>query len=147
MDFDWKKGVLGIIILIVLIVALFLTFGPVKCEGVDCFQQRMIDCSFATYINEETEASWGYEILGNKGNQCEIEVTLLSAKEGNLGLRNYEGNSMSCFYDKGIFAYPEKNLDVCIGELKENLQSVIIEKLYKYVVDNLGEIEEELRRV
>ena len=43
--------------------------------------------------------------------------------------------------------YPEKDLDSCKGELKENLQSVIIENLYKYIIDNLGEISEELRRV
>jgi len=147
MSFDWKRGALGILVIVVLIVTLFLTFSPSKCEGVACFQQRMIDCSSAEYVNEEPEASWGYKVIGRRGGQCEIEVTLLSAKEGSLGLRDYEGNSMSCFYDTGVFAYPEKDLDACSGELKENLQSVIIEKLYRYVVDNLGEIEEGLRGI
>jgi hypothetical protein len=147
MDFYWKRGVLGSAIIIVLVITLFLTFRSGECENVECFQDKMIKCSFVKYVNEEPEASWGYEIIGKRGNQCEIEVTLLSAKEGSLGLRSYEGNSMSCFYEVGTFAYPEKSLDACTGRLKENLQSIIIEKLYKYVVDNLGEIEEELRGV
>lgn len=144
MDFDWKRGILGIAILIVLIIVLSSSLGTKDCASFDCFQQNMVKCSPASYINEESEASWGYEILGKRGDKCEIEVTLLGAKEGSLDLRQFEGNSMSCFYELGIIAYPEKDLNSCTGELKENLQAVIIENLYKYIIDNLGEIGEEL---
>ena len=147
MAFDWKRGVLGIIVLIVLILALYLTFGSEDCPNFDCFRQQMIECKFATYVNEEAEASWGYKIIGKSGNMCQIEVTLLGAKEGTLNLRQYEGNSMICAYDLGIATYPEKDLSQCSGELKENLQSVIIDKLFRYIVDNVGEIKEELREV
>lgn len=147
MDMDWKRGALGIIILVVLVAALFLTFNPEKCPNFECFQKRMIECKSTSYINEEPEASWGYKIIGKRAGKCEIEVTLLGAKEGSLDLRKYEGNSMSCFFDEGFVTYPEKDLDACHGELKENLQNVIIEKLYNYIISNLGEIQEELRRV
>jgi hypothetical protein len=131
----------------VLVLALYSTAKSRECLSVECFQQYMLDCKKVSYINEETEASWGYDIVGDRNGVCEIEVTLLSAKEGGLELRQYEGNSMTCSYLLGEFAYPEKDLNSCTGELKEDLQSVIIDKLYKYVVDNLGEIGEELRNI
>ena len=83
-------------------------------------------------------------VAPNAKKTCETEVTLLSAKEGDVGLRDYEGVSMLCYYDIGVAGYPERNLAACHGELKEGLQSIIIEKLYKYLVANLGEIREDL---
>ena len=147
MQLDLKRGILSIAIVIVLIIALYITFSPDDCFGYECFQEKMISCKPATYVNEEPEASWGYEILSKKNNLCEVEVTLLNAKEGDLDLRQYEGNSMTCSYNLGISAYPEKDLSVCHGLLKENLQNVIIDKLYRYVIDNIGEISESLAEV
>ena len=147
MDLDLKRGIIGVAIVAALVVALALTLAPKECSEFDCFQERMIRCAGATFVNEEPEASWGYEVLGTRGEQCEIEVTLLGAKEGDLDLRRFEGHSMRCFYEKGFIAYPEKDLGVCTGELKEDLQGVVIEKLYRHIFDNLGEIAEELRRI
>lgn len=139
-----RQVIFGSLVVVSLATAMFFTFQIEDCPNFECFQSHMAECSKATYINEEPEASWGYEIIGVSKDSCEIEVSLLNAKDGELGLREFEGNSMSCFYDLGIIAYPEKDLDSCTGELKEDLQEIIIEKLYKYVVLNLGEIKEEI---
>lgn len=143
-DFKYKKEVVAVLAIIIGIVALFQTYAPLQCTNFDCFQIRMKDCKPATFINEEAEASWSYRIRGIYSNECRIDVGLLSAKEGELGLRAYEGNSMACFYKPGVIAYPEKNLAVCHGELKEDLQSVLLERMYKYVVTNLGDIRQEV---
>jgi hypothetical protein len=148
MKIEVLNKVIIALIVIFLLVVLYLSFGAEKCVNFECFQENMIQCGRGTtYVNEESEASWGYEIKGKDGNLCEVEVTLLSAKEGSLDLRQFEGNSMSCFYDLGVVAYPEKDLDTCHGQLKENLQTIIIENLHKYIVDNLGEIQEGLKRI
>ncbi len=147
MDFQWKRGLLGVLVLVVFIVALYLTFGQENCQSFQCFQRNMASCLSAKYINEESDASWMYEVQGLRNGMCEIKVTLLNVKEGSLELRDYEGNFMFCAYSKGFVAYPEKDLDSCHGELKENLQAVIINKLYEYVVENLGIINEGLRRI
>ena len=145
-----KRGIINIILIAVIAVtlgmALYYSFGPKECLTFECFQQDMVVCKSATYVNEEPEASWGYEIIGKKRGQCEIEVTLLSAKEGGLKLRNFEGNSMNCLYSLGISAYPERDLDSCHGGLKENIQGIIIEKMHKYILENLGKISEELKK-
>lgn len=142
-NFKYKREVIAFLAVFIAAVALFQTYVPLKCTNFDCFQIRMQECKPATFINDETEASWGYRIRGIYGDECRIDIILFSAKEGELGLRKYEGNAMACYYKRGAIAYPEKNLNFCHGQLKENLQSVLIEKLYKYIVANLGEIRDE----
>jgi hypothetical protein len=41
---------------------------------------------------------------------------------------------------------PEDDLSRCTGQLKENLQEIIIQKLHAYVVENLGQISKELQQ-
>jgi len=43
-----------------------------------------------------------------------------------------------------IIVDPESNINYCHGRLKEEMQSMIISNLYAYMVENLGEIGEEL---
>ena len=123
---------------------LYYTFSYRECADYGCFQKRMAACSLGTYINEEPEASWHYNILGKNRGLCGVEVTLLQAKEGELSLREVEGLSMTCSYELGIANYPEKDLVNCHGLLKEKLQEIIIKKLHQYVVGNIGKINEEL---
>ncbi|MEK6915516.1 MAG: hypothetical protein AABW89_03170 [Nanoarchaeota archaeon] len=141
---DLNKRILGVLIIIVAIVALHYTLAPARCTEISCFEAHMIKCEPATYINDESEAAWGYDILGNSGINCEVEVTLLIAKESNFNLRQYEGEKMVCSYSSGQPAYPEKNLALCTGPLKEGLQSIVIEKLYKYIVANIADFREEV---
>lgn len=124
--------------------ALYFTFKPTLCEGYTCFQDHMATCSRATYINEEPEASWQYTIRRVYHSQCEIEVRLLQAKEGDLQLRSFEGHSMLCTYPRGVVAYPDKDMSLCHGQLKEDLQGLIIEKLHQYLIANLADVKEAL---
>ncbi|MGV8142220.1 MAG: hypothetical protein ACP5NS_01125 [Candidatus Pacearchaeota archaeon] len=144
MHFRYMREVIAVLILIVAVMALYLTFIPPVCEDYLCFESRMAECKPAVFVNEEEEASWRYEILGTAQKTCSIEVTLLSAKNADLGLRDYEGFDMRCYYTLGVTGYPEKNLEACHGPLKEGLQSIVIEKLYKYIVANIGEINDEI---
>jgi hypothetical protein len=144
MDKKYVKGLLALVTVIIGAIAIYLTFVPQTCVNFECFAREMERCSPATYVSEEFEATWNYRIRGVELNDCVIEVTLLNAKEGDLGLRELEGESMSCFYPRKTVAYPDKNLDFCHGILKENLQGIVIEKLYSYVVSNLEPLRDEL---
>ncbi len=139
------RVIFGIAFVLVVGVAVYLTFYDYpQCGSYQCFQDHMTACTKAVYINEEPEASWQYTVLGQKNGQCAIEVTMLLAKKGDLGIDALNGQSMLCSYPIGITAYPEKNLDVCTGQLKESLQSVLIKKLYSYILDNLGQYNKSL---
>ena len=128
------------IVALVFGVAIYFSFQPKQCLNYECFRDNMVSCSKAKYVNEEPEASWGYEVVGFKGKDCEVKVSLLMAKKGELDLLKFEGDSMSCSYPKGIAGYPDRDLSLCTGRLKEDLQRRIIEKLQEYIIDNLGEI-------
>jgi hypothetical protein len=74
-------------------------------------------------------------------------VTLLQAKKGDLGLDKLAGYSMICSYPVGVTNYPEKDLGACTGRLKEELQGILIKKLYAYILANLGQVNESLHSV
>jgi hypothetical protein len=142
----WLQLLLGVLALAAIIVALYFTlYKPVACDTYECFQNKMAACEKAAYINEEPEASWRYEILKESNGACNIKVTMLQAKKGELELDRLNGYSMECKYPKGIVTYPDKDLGVCSGQLKEELQSIVIKKLYGYILDNLGELNQSLR--
>jgi hypothetical protein len=147
-----RKGLFDkiIVVLIILVVGglIYLAgFYTEKCEGFECFKETMEKCAPVYYVNEETEASWGYEIKGLSGSLCEVEVKLLLAKQGELGIDSLVGEKMSCFYPKGLGVYPEEDLSVCHGRLKEDLQQIIINKLHAYIIENLGKIDKEINAI
>jgi len=146
---DNKRKILTIftfMVLILIIVALILTFNnKTSCTDYSCFQKAMSSCDKADYINQDSLASWGYTILGERDGECSVRVKLLDAKEGDLGIEKFVGMSMDCSYSLGVVAYPEKKLDNCHGRLKEELQGVVIEKLYKYIISNLGQVSESIK--
>jgi len=144
MDKEKRNLIIAVSLVIIVFGGFYYAYLPEKCGDYECFRQNMIECSPAEYVNEESEASWGYEIMGEKIDKCEIEVTLLLAKEGELSLQEFEGSSMNCYYPLGTAAFPDEDLSVCEGKLKENLQTRLIEKLYEYILNNLGEIRGEL---
>ena len=138
--------VLLVLVLVTLALAIYLTFYyQSSCTSYDCFQSAMKKCTHAVYVNEASEASWKYSVSGLQGNQCNIGVILLQAKKGEFGLDKYNGDGMTCSYPFGTAAYPEKDLSRCTGKLKEDLQGIIINKLYQYLLQNLGQANESLR--
>ena len=115
-----------------------------ECGGSECFIKRMEKCLRTDYINDADEATWKYEIKGIEGGLCRIDVELVQAKEGELWVSRVEGFDMECFYERGVSAYPEKDLAKCHGRLKEELQTEIIKKLHSYVLTNVGDINRSL---
>ena len=51
---------------------------------------------------------------------------------------------MNCYLPLGDTSYPEGNIQQCKGELKEELQNLIIQKLHSYILENLDKISGEL---
>ncbi|MBS3091125.1 hypothetical protein J4217_01600 [Candidatus Pacearchaeota archaeon] len=149
MEKDKKTGiivVLSVLILILIIVAVYFSYFNYKiCADYGCFKDAMSNCKKMNFINEGSEATWGYTILGQSNGECIVRVKLLQAKKGTLDIEQLRGYSMDCAYSLGISKYPESDLGRCHGRLKEELQGIVIDKLYVYIVDNLGQIGDNLR--
>lgn len=145
--FSFKKFDKVLIVLILLIIGFVVylqLFYVGECQNFECFKSKMESCDKVEYVNEAPEASWHYRIRGMEGDSCKIDVEVLLAKKGELGIDRLVGKDMKCFYPEGVATYPEKDLSVCHGELKEELQEIIINKLHTYVIENLGQIDKEL---
>lgn len=129
-----------VLVILVAFTAYITFFAQTNCKNYECFQNKMFSCDKASYVNEQTEATWLYIITGSYGDNCNIDVKLVQAKQGELGIDKLRGLSMQCSYLLGTSAYPEKDLSKCHGRLKEELQIIIINKLHSYIVENLGTI-------
>lgn len=137
---------IAIICALSLFAAVYLSFFYMpSCQNFECFQKAMIKCSKAVYINEAPEASWEYTLRKGNSESCSVEVLLLQAKKGELGMESLEGTSMICTVPMGSKEYPEKDLNSCHGILKEELQTVVINKLHSYLLENIGKFDEGLK--
>ena len=139
MKYNLKKIIIGFLTLLIMI-ELYILFQPIHCSDVSCFEKNMISCKKANFINDQQEAVWNYDIKGVSGEECEIEVTLEHIRSGKINSEKLQGKSMDCFYPPNVFEYPEKNLDLCHGRLKEDMQELILINLHEYVLDNLDVI-------
>ncbi len=151
-----KLRVLTGIFLIVLIafgvVSYFVFFYHPKCEDVSCWESKLQNCRRAEYTNNAVDVTWNYKINGRKGGVCEVEVEAVQVVRGLVKTRALEGKSMDCYLPldsegKTILISPESDPNLCHGVLKEELQGLIIENLYRYILDNLGEVKDKLTSV
>jgi len=139
--------ILIVAILIALGFAIYLNFYFVnQCKTYDCFARQLKSCNKISFVSEQPEASWLYSVKYRSGSYCVVNVKLIQPKEGDLSLEKLSGYSMDCSMPLGLVGYPEKNLANCHGRLKEELQTVIINKLHSYLLENLGQVKEELTK-
>ena len=69
------------------------------------------------------------------------------AKEGSVNLKSLEGKDMNCYRDIGNNENPKSDLEKCHGDLKEEIQALIIKNMNSYILENVGKISEELKKV
>ena len=142
----WKI-LLVILTLLVLIVAVYFTFFfNYTCKDLSCYYSHQIKCVETKFTKSELTADWNYQILGKKEANCEIKITLTKVKLGDVENLKLEKKSMICSIPKGSQNQPDSDLSKCTGPLKEELQSLIIEKLHSYILSNLGEIKGNLTK-
>ncbi len=144
-----KRGIEKIAIIVVaviLIITLYFTFFfSYTCKDIACYKSHQEKCVKTTFIDDTKEITWYYEIKGKKGKTCEIYVEVLQIKEGSPDKLSLEGQSMNCYLPLKDTRIPRSDISLCHGILKEELQNIIIKKLHSYVVENIGEIKEELK--
>ncbi|MEM4230547.1 MAG: hypothetical protein QXF25_01600, partial [Candidatus Pacearchaeota archaeon] len=142
---SWILKAIVTIILIIFLIGVF--FYTKKCESLSCFNSYLEKCNKARYIGEENEAAWYYSIKGIMDGKCIVNVKLLTVKKGNINLAGLEGEEMNCYLDYGKVINPKDDIKECHGILKEKLQERVIDKLNSYIVQNIGKISEELKKI
>lgn len=142
-----KRVGISLIILITGLIAFsgyFLFFYATPVANSQEFANAMTSCKSASWMRNDSQANWLYTITGREGKEaCKIEVELLKIQEGTIDLEGLEGKKMICISQKGETQFPEKDIFSCTGELKEELQNIIIQRMHNYLLQNVGQIKSE----
>ena len=132
------------IILIVLVIIIWaiwkIFFSYTICNDWNCFNFHLENCNRARFIGESNGLVFEYTIRSDSNNICKVNVELLQGELNNQDSIKLENQEMICSLPKGVVTTPESDIGNCHGLLKEGLQDLIIEKLYTYLVQNLGRI-------
>lgn len=141
-----KRAIILILILVVALLAIYFTFFYTKkCGDRGCFNLALQKCSRVSYLNDAEDTVWLYKIKGKEKGGCEVYVKLVKLKTGATDIVELEGKDMNCYPPLGIMRDPQDDLGKCSGKLKEEMQTLIINRLHAYIVENLGQISEELK--
>jgi hypothetical protein len=145
----YSKKAIGISFLIVFIALIlfasyFFFYYRRPCGTSGCFSEAGLSCKKVFWIREDAQASWYYEINGKSGDDnCKVGVKILKMKQGTIESEKLEGKEMDCIVDRRELTSPESDMAKCSGPLKEELQDIIIQRMHDYLLQNIGEIEEE----
>lgn len=140
-------GILAGLFIILFCTATYFTFIYVKkCSNMECFNSELIKCNRASVIDDKEDGAWKYQIIDRDKNKCIINVKLVQLKEGTSNILKFQGTSMNCVLPYGKVAVPQSDLENCHGLLKEEMQKMMLNKLYNYITENLGQLSEELTK-
>jgi len=147
-----KRLGIAIVILItglIILSLIFLVYYVKPCDDNDlnCFSKALEKCNRVSLIREDADSNWLYIIKGGSKNYCNVEVYLLDIKKGTIDSEKLKGKKMICEHLKTEKNFPEKDISRCSGELKEEIQDLIIQRMHNYLLENLGDIKEEFEGV
>ena len=134
----------------------FVYFYKISCSSKECFNDELAECQRASYIEDTANSVWQYDINGknfmclasqNYCTECRINVKLLLIKSGSVDSGKLEGLEMVCSLPFGLVRNPQEDLSVCHGDLKEQMQDLMINRLHSYVLSHVGEIGVELEKI
>jgi len=110
-----------------------------NCKTKACFDSALEKCEKASYVSD-SQNMWKYTILKEKAKMCVVDVKLLQVKRGVLDSQRLEGKEMQCEIPLGSVYAPESDLSRCKGELKEEIQEIVIERMHSYIIENIGKV-------
>lgn len=150
-----KTKVIILLFLLVCIIGIFFFTRAKNCVNDDsCFNNYANKCSKAKVVTTNNDNKYSYEILGSKGSNCIVMVTLLNLSDSqpNDMKLALEGRSMSCAIARNDLSEGKsikdiKNLnDYCTGSLKEAILQVTLDKMYSIIVKNIGPLATQFRK-
>lgn len=132
-DSSSKKRIIITTILILLLIALLIYSSFIfskHCYNQTCFKTMVSECRRADFKSSDL-VRLENRIIGPSLKGCKIKVVSL---ENELGIP--PGKEMICYLPYGLRIMPSAKIEYCSGELREEIQTVLISELYKTVGQN-----------
>ncbi len=114
-------------------------FSFEECNELECFNKNLKSCDRAKFVGG-SDMIFRYSILGRFENDCRVHAELLQGELNNQDSLKLEGQGMICDLPFGMIGVPESNIGECHGILKENLQDIVIKKMYSYIIQNIDNL-------
>lgn len=102
-----------------------------------CFFSYLEICGRAEF-SSDTDLSLSYVIAGLSLNGCVVDISLTEKFVGQAG--KIETSEMTCVVPLGTANFPEANMNLCKGGLKEEINEEIIARMNDYINQNLDSI-------
>jgi len=135
---------LGVILLLAVGAIIYLNMGGIiNCSDEACFQENILSCNKAVFVQEQGNSKSRQTILGGDSNFCSVKTEVLAdSNEAVVGL------SMTCKIPLNLDVMPSSFLDFeCEGELweytKEQMDALIggmADNLPEGMTDNLTDM-------
>lgn len=148
------KWLIIVLVICLLVLSLFYT-GVIKKKcgrDKDCFNKALKSCSAATYLSIRNNNAYIHSIKGKSGDKCILVIKMEHMAAGtDLELIELlEGKSMVCRIPKDTLDVEdlediEDLVHYCTGPLKEGMYELIIEKLYGLIIQNMGDVINEMK--
>ncbi len=147
-----KRKIVGIIFFVIVVGLLSWFFFSVNytkvCEDDNCFNSALSICKRAEFLKDTTDARWYYKINGPAQNErCEVYVKLAQLRKGGIEIVRLEGKDMVCLTPYSVVESPQREIESCHGELREEISSLLIQKMHSYLLENLGQVSKEFTTV
>jgi len=145
-----NKGVVIFTILGVVLLAIasyFIFFKVNVCSDSECFSEAIVSCEKTIYLFEDEDMIKQYVILGEQNEQCSSKVKILQIKTGNMELEILEGQEMICSFSQDTLIMPDEDITKCHGLLRENIQELVIQRMHKQLIANIGQIDESINKI
>ncbi len=145
----WLFGIIFFVIVAGLLSWFFFKLNYTKvCEDDKCFSESLSTCSKAEFLKDTTDAVWYYKINGPTPNEkCEVYVKLAQLRKGGIEIVKLEGKDMICETPYSVVESPQREIETCHGQLREEIQSILIQKMHSYLLENLGQVNKEFTTV
>lgn len=148
-----KRSWLIVILVILAITFLIYITSPKDCKiDADCFNKRFENCKSVKYTQIKDNNLYEYKVIGKEGKECKFEAKLLRLEPGaDVTVKALlENKDMKCKIPLKTY----KSLDeienmvtFCTGPLKESIYTLLVKRMYGSIIQNLGKIVEETRKV
>ena len=131
----------GILLLILISVLFYANFIYSKnCQNTGCFREMVSGCHRSTFVSTDL-VSLDNKVTGFTFKGCRVVVV---AAKDSFGIS--KGQKMICYFPKGLKVLPQTKIEFCTGELREEIQDLIISELYEVVGQNVEELNLFFRR-
>ena len=141
-----KKNSIKSVIFPIMAILIFITAVVANYElncyySEECFNRAFYECTKAKVIAYDNDNTFEYKIIEKRGDYCLVDIQILEVNPevDQATQESFLNKDMTCLLpiEEG---FTTDKLNYCEGPLKEAIYELTIQKMYRLLAQNLGDI-------